>query len=303
MPQTRLEAPRSLNSDSGSSKRATQATLPKNKTMQSRPSSSGIIKTNGSGSCRVKVTRVESELEGDEEELHYDNFTIDEIKKELRELEVPIPSRRNKPFLYELLEEKRNQRLEGTQYETKKMAEPKKKTRRLSEIRAMEKEWTELKELIAKHGVSLDPKLIEALKQEYKVPAEIKDERNIPVQVDEASQPDRARGGRTNQSKAIKALPRHTTSARSGSIRSQQASTLQKHQMVDDGNGPLSTHCETLVDSTRNTRYDTMLECIQPGDNVNKFFGIQVSNYMFVRFHSASLCFALLSPSIQMVSS
>jgi hypothetical protein len=235
MNRTRSKAPRSLDPDPGSLRRATQKTSPNCTTKPSRSPSSGIVKTDGSSSLRVK-----SEVKSDEKELHYDKITIDEIKKELREFGVPVPSRRNKPSLFKLLEEMMSQRSEETKYRTKKMSELKERTRRPSDTRDMEKRWTELKALIAEHGVALKPKPIEALEKEYMVPREIKDERNIPLKVDEASQPDGVRCGRTSQPKAIKALPGHTKSARSGSINTQQASAPRKHLFFDDGNSPLS---------------------------------------------------------------
>jgi hypothetical protein len=264
MNRTRSKALRSLNPDPGSLRSATQKTSPNRTTKPSRSPSSGIVNTDESSSLRVK-----SEVKSDEKKLHYDKITIDEIKKKLEELGVPVPSRRNKPSLFNLLEEKMSQRSEETKYRTKKL--------------------TELKALIAEHGVALKPKLIEALEKEYMVPREIKDELNIPLKVDEASQPDGVRCGRTNQPRATKALPGHTKSARSGSINTQQASAPRKHSSVDNRNSSLSTHYEPLVDLARNTRYSIMLECIQPDDNVDKFFGLQVSNHMFARFHSASL--------------
>jgi hypothetical protein len=266
MTQTRSKAPRSLNSNSDSANRATQATKPKSKTMPSRLPSSGVIRTNESSSVGTKKPKVKNEAKLSENDIQYNKITIDEIKKKLRELGVLVPNRKNKPILFNLMKDELYRRSAKTEYRAKEMAE--------------------LEKLLAKHKISLKPELIEALRTAYMIPAASKDEENLPVKVHEASQQDRVRCGRNKQPKATKVLSGHTAPVVSRSVNTQQALIQPEYRNTDDEN----TQSELLVDSTSNTPYEATLYCKNPVGNVDKFYKLEVSSYTSVHFLSASLC-------------
>jgi hypothetical protein len=270
MPQTRPKAPRSLNSNSDSAKRATQATIPKSKTMPSRLPSSGVIRTNESSFPGTKKPRVKSEAELSEKDIQYNKITIDEIKKKLKELGVLVPNRKNKRVLFELMEEELYRRPAKSKYRAKEMAE--------------------LEKLLAKHKISLEPELIEALKTAYIVPAASKDEVGLPVKVHEASQQDRVRCGRNKQPKATKALSGQTAPVISTFVNTQQTIIQPEYRSIDDENSTLSPQCELLVDSTSNTPYEATLYCKNSLENVDKFYKLEVSSYTSVHLLPASLC-------------
>lgn len=61
-------------------------------------------------------------------------------------------------------------------------------------------------------------------------------------------------------------------------------------QSADDGDSASSTPPEILVDPNSNTPYDAMLYCQEPLGNIDKFYHLRVSNYMFARCHFLLVC-------------
>ena len=136
------------------------------------------------------------EAEDDSDNITINKITINEIKEELRPREVPVPNRKNKPFLLGLLVETR---------------------RKQSGIRDEEGNLAELKMLLVKHGNPLGPELIKAIEKAYIVPEASTDQINWPAGVGEASRQHRVRCSGTKQLKASKVFSEHTTSAKIGS--------------------------------------------------------------------------------------
>ena len=255
---------------SGNPKILGKALPPKRITRSSVSPSSVIIKTNGSSSHAAKTLRVGIEAEDDSDKITINKITINEIKEELRQREVPVPNRKNKPFLLGLLVETRRKQ-SGNRDEEGKLAE--------------------LKMLLVKHGNPLGPELIKAIEKAYIVPKASTDQINSPAGVGEAPRQDRVRCSRTKQLKASKAFSEHTTSAKLGSSITRQASVQMAHQIADDGDGASSATHKILVDPNNNIPYDAMLYCREPHDNVDKFFHLEVSNHTIVFFHFTWLHF------------
>ncbi|KEQ68164.1 hypothetical protein M436DRAFT_68375 [Aureobasidium namibiae CBS 147.97] len=240
---------------SGNLKTLGKALPPKRITRSSVSPSSVIIKTNGSSSHAAKTLRVGIEAEDDSDNITINKITINEIKEEHRQREVPVPNRKNKPFLLGLLVETR---------------------RKQSGIRDEEGKLAELKMLLVKHGNPLGPELIKAIEKAYIVPKASTDQINSPAELGEASRQDRVRCSRTKQLKASKAFSEHMTSAKLGSSITRQASVQMAHQIADDGDSASSATHKILVDPNNNIPYDAMLYCKEPHDNVDKFFHLEL---------------------------
>jgi hypothetical protein len=110
MTQSRSRAQTSSKPDSSNPNRLYKASPSKSTTRSSRSTSSSIIKTNEISSLRAKKSRVMIDVEDDHDEITIDKITINKIKEELRQREVPVPSGKNKPFLFELLLETKRKR-------------------------------------------------------------------------------------------------------------------------------------------------------------------------------------------------
>ena len=149
MTNSRSGAQTSSKPGSGNPKTLDKASPPKRITRSSVSPSPIIIKTNGSSPHAAKTLRVGIEAEDDSDNITINKITINEIKEELRQREVPVPNRKNKPFLFELLVET---------------------IRKQSGIRDEEGKLAELKMLLVKHGNPLGPELIKAIEKAYIVP-------------------------------------------------------------------------------------------------------------------------------------
>lgn len=263
MTQSRSRAQIGFKIDSRGPKRLDKASSPKPTTRPSISPSSSVIKTNGSSSHGAKNPRMRIEAED-----NYDEITINKIKGELRQRRVPVPNKKNKPFLFELLVDAKWKQ---------------------DKIRNRDNDMAELKKLLAKHGNLLESTLVKAIEKAYKVPTAIEDKRSLPVKVNEASQQDRVRCSQIKQLKATQALFGHTISAEPGSIKTQRASVQLEHYIADDGDSASSAPHEVLVDPNSNTPYDAVLYCREPHNNVDKFYHLEVSNHTFVRFHFTPL--------------
>jgi hypothetical protein len=266
MTQSRSRAQTSSKPDSSNPNRLYKASPSKSTTRSSRSTSSSIIKTNEISSLRAKKSRVMIDVEDDHDEITIDKITINKIKEELRQREVPVPSGKNKPFLFELL------------LETK---------RKRNGNRDRREDLVELKKLLAKHGNLLRPQLIRDIENAYIVPTASKDEKDLPVGINAASQQDRVRCSQITRRKATKAPSKLAASATSGPIDTQQAFLQPEHQVDDGRKSTTLTRYGIAVDRTGNTPYDAMLYCEQPLDNINKLYHLHVSNHAFVQSRSA----------------